>query len=189
MMKKLIVALMAIMMTLALAGCDQQKQAGSSDASSSSASLASSSSSGTTAKDELVKLKVYYPDVNATGLKAVEKTVKTSGDNKYKAAVEALLAGTEDKMLTTIFPAKAKLLGVTVKGDLAVVNFDRNLTKGFNGGSTGEEMLVGSLVNTLTEFKEIKRVQLQVEGKEIDSISGHLDLSKPVTRMPELIVQ
>ncbi|MBQ5389910.1 MAG: GerMN domain-containing protein, partial [Anaerovibrio sp.] len=58
---------------------------------------------------------------------------------------------------------------------------------GFVGGSTGEEMLVGSLVNTLTEFPEIKKVQILVEGKEIDSLSGHLDLSRPVERMPELI--
>lgn len=188
MTKKIMVVIMAMMMTLCMAGCDKEKQAGSSDASS-SASVASSSSASPAAKEELTKLVVYYPDVNATGLKAVTKSVKVAGDDKYRAAVEALLAGTEDKLLTTIFPAKAKLLGVTVKGDLAVVNFDKHLTKGFNGGSTGEEMLVGSLVNTLTEFKEIKRVQLQVEGQDIDSISGHLDLSKPVTRMPELIVK
>ncbi|MBO5652568.1 MAG: GerMN domain-containing protein, partial [Selenomonas sp.] len=49
------------------------------------------------------------------------------------------------------------------------------------------EMLVGSIVNTLTEFSEIKRVQLLVEGKKIESISGHLDLTKPVERMENLI--
>ena len=43
------------------------------------------------------------------------------------------------------------------------------------------------MVNTLTEFPEIKKVQILVEGKEIDSLSGHLDLSRPVERMSELI--
>ena len=46
---------------------------------------------------------------------------------------------------------------------------------------------MGSIVNTLTEFEEIKKVQLLVEGKKIESISGHLDLTKPVERMDSII--
>ena len=188
-LKKILVVVLAVLCAVALAGCSEQDKAGG----GSSASLASSSSSSSAAsssadrKSAVMDISVYYPDVNATGLVAVAKTVKAQEADKYKAAVEALLAGTDDKKLTTVFPKKTRLLKVSVSGGVAKVDFDKNLISGFVGGSTGEEMLVGSLVNTLTEFPEIKKVQILVEGKEIDSLSGHLDLSRPVERMPELI--
>ncbi|MCR5756372.1 MAG: GerMN domain-containing protein [Selenomonas sp.] len=132
-------------------------------------------------------IKVYYPDEQGLKLQAVQKTVKMGNDDKYTAALKALLDGTKEKGLTTIVPKQAKVKSVKVQGDTAIVDFDDNLVKKFIGGSTGEEMLVGSIVNTLTEFKEIKKVQLLVEGKKIESISGHLDLSQPVERMGNLI--
>lgn len=187
-LRNILVIVLAVLCTVVLAGCDEQKKTESgSSATAVSSSTASGSSKSAGQEAAVTDISVYYPDVNATGLVAVTKNVKVKGQDKYKAAVEALLAGTDDKRLTTVFPKKTKLLKVAVSGSTARVDFDKNLTAGFVGGSTGEEMLVGSLVNTLTEFPEIKKVQILVEGKEIDSLSGHLDLSKPVSRMSELI--
>ena len=189
-LKSILVLALTLLCAMVLAGCDEQKQgeAGSktvvSSSSSSSSSTSSSSQSGS--KDQLVNIKVYYPDENATGLVAVEKSIKDT-DNKYQAAVEALMAGTEKKGLANVFPKKAKLLQVTVSGKVAKVNFSRELQKNFVGGSTGEEMLVGSVVNTLTEFPEIQKVQILVDGQEVETLSGHMDLSQPLPRMTELL--
>lgn len=189
-LKSILVLALTLLCAMVLAGCDEQKQgeAGSktvvSSSSSSSSSSRSSSQSGS--KDQLVNIKVYYPDENATGLVAVEKSIKDT-DNKYQAAVEALMAGTEKKGLANVFPKKAKLLQVTVSGKVAKVNFSRELQKNFVGGSTGEEMLVGSVVNTLTEFPEIQKVQILVDGQEVETLSGHMDLSQPLPRMTELL--
>lgn len=189
-LKSILVLALTLLCAMVLAGCDEQKQgeAGSktvvSSSSSSSSSTSSSSQSGS--KAQLVNIKVYYPDENATGLVAVEKSIKDT-DNKYQAAVEALMAGTEKKGLANVFPKKAKLLQVTVSGKVAKVNFSRELQKNFVGGSTGEEMLVGSVVNTLTEFPEIQKVQILVDGQEVETLSGHMDLSQPLPRMTELL--
>lgn len=189
-LKSILVLALTLLCAMVLAGCDEQKQgeAGSktvvSSISSSSSSSSSSSQSGS--KAQLVNIKVYYPDENATGLVAVEKSIKDT-DNKYQAAVEALMAGTEKKGLANVFPKKAKLLQVTVSGKVAKVDFSRELQKNFVGGSTGEEMLVGSVVNTLTEFPEIQKVQILVDGQEVETLSGHMDLSQPLPRMTELL--
>ena len=188
-LRNILAIVLTVLCVAMLAGCDEQGKAGSgsSQAVTSESSSSSAASSAAGQKAATMDISVYYPDVNATGLVAVTKTVKAQEVDKYQAAVEALLAGTDDKKLTAVFPKKAKLRKVSVSGGVAKVDFDKNLISGFVGGSTGEEMLVGSLVNTLTEFPEIKKVQILVEGKEIDSLSGHLDLSKPVERMSELI--
>ncbi len=188
-LRNILAIVLTVLCMALLAGCDEQSKAGSgsSPAVTAGSSGSSASSSAAGQKAATMDISVYYPDVNATGLVAVTKTVKAQEADKYQAAVEALLAGTDDKKLTAVFPKKAKLRKVSVSGGVAKVDFDKNLISGFVGGSTGEEMLVGSLVNTLTEFPEIKKVQILVEGKAIDSLSGHLDLSRPVERMPELI--
>lgn len=188
-LRNILAIVLTVLCVAMLAGCDEQGKAGSgsSQAVTSESSSSSAASSAAGQKAATMDISVYYPDVNATGLVAVTKTVKAQEADKYQAAVEALLAGTDDKKLTAVFPKKAKLRKVSVSGGVAKVDFDKNLISGFVGGSTGEEMLVGSLVNTMTEFPEIKKVQILVEGKEIDSLSGHLDLSKPVERMSELI--
>ena len=189
-LKSILVLALTLLCAMVLAGCDEQKQgeAGSKTVISSSSSYSSSSSSSSQSgsKAQLVNIKVYYPDENATGLVAVEKSIKDT-DNKYQAAVEALMAGTEKKGLANVFPKKAKLLQVTVSGKVAKVNFSREVQKNFVGGSTGEEMLVGSVVNTLTEFPEIQKVQILVDGQEVETLSGHMDLSQPLPRMTELL--
>lgn len=189
-LKSILVLALTLLCAMVLAGCDEQKQgeAGSKTvvSSSSGSSSSSSSSSQSGSKSQLVNIKVYYPDENATGLVAVEKSIKDT-DNKYQAAVEALMAGTEKKGLANVFPKKAKLLQVTVSGKVAKVDFSRELQKNFVGGSTGEEMLVGSVVNTLTEFPEIQKVQILVDGQEVETLSGHMDLSQPLPRMTELL--
>lgn len=189
-LKSILVLALTLLCAMVLAGCDEQKQgeAGSKTvvSSSSSSTSSSSSSSQSGSKAQLVNIKVYYPDENATGLVAVEKSIKDTG-NKYQAAVEALMAGTDKKGLANVFPKKAKLLQVTVSGKVAKVDFSRELQKNFVGGSTGEEMLVGSVVNTLTEFPEIQKVQILVDGQEVETLSGHMDLSQPLPRMTELL--
>ncbi len=189
-LKSILVLALTLLCAMVLTGCDEQKQgeAGSKTvvSSSSGSSSSSSSSAQSGSKAQLVNIKVYYPDENATGLVAVEKSIKDT-DNKYQAAVETLMAGTDKKGLANVFPKKAKLLQVTVSGKVAKVDFSRELQKNFVGGSTGEEMLVGSVVNTLTEFPEIQKVQILVDGQEVETLSGHMDLSQPLPRMTELL--
>lgn len=80
-----------------------------------------------------------------------------------------------------------KLRSVKVQDGVATVDFSKELQKNFNGGSTGEEMLVGSIVNTLTDFPEVKKVRIRIEGEDVETLSGHMDLSEPLPRMTELL--
>ena len=139
-----------------------------------------------TAAKELT-VKVYYPNDDGTKLVAVSRKIKTDKEDKYTAVMRSLLAGTQEKGQTVIIPKQAKLQSVKVADGTAKVSFSRELAKNFVGGSTGEEMLVGSIVDTLTEFPEVKRVQILIDGKAIESLSGHMDLTQPLARMKQLL--
>jgi len=138
-------------------------------------------------KPKELQVNVYYPRNDGTGLIAVSRKVNTEKDDKYTAAMKSLLTGTKEKAQTNVIPKKAKLRSVTVKDGVATVDFSKELEQNFSGGSTGEEMLIGSIVNTLTDFPEVQKVQILIEGASVETLSGHMDLSEPLTRMTELL--
>lgn len=138
--------------------------------------------------EQSVNVRIYYPDDSGMRLVEVEREVLVDdATDKYTAAVEALLDEPVEENLTRIFPKNAGIRRVTVDGDLAIVDLDGSILKNFVGGSTGEEFLVGSVVDTLTNFPEIKRVKFLVDGQEVETLSGHMDLSLPLERMNSLI--
>ena len=136
-----------------------------------------------TVQPKKISLKIYYPDDAGINLVGVNRTVEIKNDaDKYLAAVRLLMKNPEEKDLTVIFPKNAKINNVTFADGTAFVDFDSNITKSFVGGSTGEELLVNSVVKTLTEFKEVQQVRFLVDGKEIETLSGHMDLSAPIKK-------
>ena len=190
-MKSMLALFMLLMLLLAV-GCGSDDKSKGADTSAADKPAATDkkdagTKNGAAKQAEKIGIKVYYPDDNGMKLVAETRTVETTQDGKYKVAMESLLSGTKAKGVVTIIPKKAKLKSVAVKDGIATVDFSEDLVKNFAGGSTGEEMLVGSIVNTLTEFPEVKSVQILLEGKKVDSLAGHLDTSKPLKRMTELL--
>ena len=134
-----------------------------------------------------MNIKVYYPDDSGMRLVEVEREITVDDPNdKYIAAVEILRDDPVEENLTRIFPSNAAIRSVTVDDNMAIVDFDGGILKGFVGGSTGEEFLIGSIVDTLTNFPEVTSVKFLVDGQEIETLSGHMDLSIPLERMNDL---
>lgn len=120
-------------------------------------------------------------------LVAEKYTVKDGGKAVYENALKALVEKKPlDDKLTNEFPQDTKVLGVVIKDGVASANFSKELLK-VSGGSLHEMLIVGSIVNTLTEFPEIKKVQILVEGKKIETLNGHMDLTDPLERDESLM--
>lgn len=137
--------------------------------------------------EQTLNIKVYYPDDSGMRLVEVEREIVVNDTiDKYTAAVEILREDPVETNLTRIFPSNAAIRSVTVQDGLAIVDFDGSILKGFVGGSTGEEFLIGSIVDTLTNFPEVTVVKFLVDGQEIETLSGHMDLSTPLERMDNL---
>ena len=190
MRRKKIICLCAVLtaMVLALAGCtDERKPAQTEHAAQTTEREVKEQAAPAVTVPKECKVNVYYPRSDGTGLIAVSRTVKIEKDDKYTAALKSLLTGTKEKGQTNVIPKKAKLRGVTVKNGVATVDFSKELQQNFSGGSTGEEMLIGSIVNTLTDFPEVEKVRILIDGAPVETLSGHMDLSEPLTRMTELL--
>ena len=70
---------------------------------------------------------------------------------------------------------------IYIRERTAYVDFSREIVDGFTGGSAGEYLLVASLVQTVcANFRDIDAVRILVEGEDVDTIGGHLDVSRPI---------
>ena len=189
-----LLTILSIIILLMVAGCDNQNTATSGNNPQKSnetaqTEIAVSQNDGKTATDskKQIEVTVYFPDANAEKLIAAKRQIPDN-DSKYTETVNALIAGPASKAEgITVMPKGAKVLHVTVNNNTATVDFNKEFQTNFTGGSTGEIMLIGSIVDTLTEFPEIKAVQFTLEGRPLDILGGHLDLTEPISRMNDLL--
>jgi hypothetical protein len=76
---------------------------------------------------------------------------------------------------------------VTERGD-AFVDLSSDVVSGHPGGSLNELLTVYAIVNVVTaNLPAARRVQILVDGKEADTIAGHVDLRRPLTRNDSLV--
>ena len=131
---------------------------------------------------------VYRVQKNGEDILIPEKVRYAAGKkSREEAALDALIhTDPVSKQLTNLFPPGSDVRSVKVSGDTATVDFNQNFASRGQGSYT-ERMMVNAVVCTLTEFPEIKKVKFLVEGKEIDTISGHMDLLDPLTRNPDVL--
>ena len=111
------------------------------------------------------------------GLTAMDRT------EALAAVLHATIAGPgKDSILQSTIPRGTILRSVRLQGDTAIADFSAELVVNHWGGSRSEEMTVYSIVNALTEFAYVKRVELLVEGKPLETISGHMQIEGPLER-------
>lgn len=138
---------------------------------------------------EMKEVTLYFADAEGQGLKAVTASVpKVEGI--AKAVINQLIAGPEPNsgLLATI-PTGTTLRDMNIKDDgTCIVDFSKELTENHSGGVLGEELTVYSIVNTLTQFPSVQEVQIRVDGQEINTIAGHIDVSQAMARNDDLIL-
>ncbi|MHB1419552.1 MAG: GerMN domain-containing protein [Bacillota bacterium] len=142
---------------------------------------------GTQATKDVV---LYFSDPSGEGLVAEHRTIAMV-EGIARETVEELIKGPgEGSSLLPTVPQGTALLDINVKQDgVAVVDFSKELVDNHFGGSSGEALTVYSIVDTLTQFPTVQKVQFLVDGKYVKSISGNLDISAAMARNDDIILQ
>jgi len=132
-------------------------------------------------EEEKVEAILYFSDMDAMYLIA-EKREIVQEDNMARKIIDELIKGTSDENLYSTIPEMTRVNEVYIAEDIAYVDLSEEIVKNHSGGSSSELMTVYSIVNSLTEMPSIKGVQILVEGKQRESLAGHIDISMPLLR-------
>ncbi|MFZ7102270.1 MAG: GerMN domain-containing protein [Peptococcaceae bacterium] len=132
---------------------------------------------------------LYFGSADGEHLVSVEKDVpKVEGI--ARETVNALIEGPEFQsgLLPTI-PAGTSLIDINVKDDgLCIVDFNKELVSNMLGGELNEQLTVYSVVNTLCQFPTIDKVEFRVEGQQMDTLLGYVNLEPTVSANSDIVV-
>ncbi len=103
------------------------------------------------------------------------------------SVVEELINGPVGD-LEPVLPPAATVLGVQIVGDTARIDLGKETVETLPAGSNAEMLAVYAIVNTVTaDVPQVRQVQILVEGREMETLKGHVDLRKPL--LPDLTLE
>jgi germination protein M len=114
---------------------------------------------------------------------------KKSVNNLASVIVKELIKGPmENTGMKPTIPEGTKLRSpVNINAGIAVVDLTREFVDKHPGGKDAEQMSIYSIVNSLTELKEIQKVKFAVDGKERKDFKGGFKFDEPFPRSQSLI--
>jgi hypothetical protein len=129
---------------------------------------------------------LYYADATGSALVPVQREVPLADDTvaQGRAIVTAQLA-LPPAPYVSVVPKGTTLRAfyLTERRD-AFVDLSREASANHPGGSFTELMTVYAIVNAVTSnLPAVQRVQILVEGREADTLAGHVDLRRPLGRI------
>ncbi len=130
-----------------------------------------------------VSVSLFFASPDGDGL-VREGSEIDSCDNDLSACirstVEKLVNGPLGDLAPTL-PPTTVVRNVRVQGDMAYLDFGREFVDGLPEGSSAEMMAVYSITDTISfNFPTIKKVKFLLEGHDMESLKGHLDLRNPI---------
>ena len=135
-----------------------------------------------------IKATLHYVAADGLRLAAAQRDVlfAEGAPEQARRIVEALLEPAPEGLASAI-PAGTALRGVFVgeRGD-AYVDFSGSLRTNHPGGSASEMLTVYAIVSAITDnLPAITSVQILIEGHEVDTLAGHVDLRRPLPNAPQ----
>jgi spore germination protein GerM len=128
---------------------------------------------------------LYFISEDGLSLVGVQREVPFGEDTLDQARfiLDAQLGAAPAPLASAIPPGTSlRAVYVTDRGD-AFVDLSADARTKHSGGAIDELFTVYSIVDALTvNLPAIVRVQILVEGKEVDTLAGHVDLRHPLQK-------
>ncbi len=139
-------------------------------------------------KPAIRKTRLFFLSVDPNGAITMRGVIRPipQSDSPLRDALDTLLKGpTAQEInlgLMTMIPSGTALRGVTVRGDVAYIDFSESFR--FNSlGLDGMRAQLRQVVYAATEFPTVKKVQLLIEGKKVDYLGTEgVRIDQPLAR-------
>lgn len=136
---------------------------------------------------------LYFANEDGTKLKLEVRYIpmseaKKSTNEIASLIVKELINGPKEPGLKPTVPEETKLrTNVKIDGDVATVDLSKEFRDKHPGGKAAEQLTIYSIVNSLTELKEISKVKFKIEGKTVKEFKGNFKFDNEFPRSTSLI--
>lgn len=111
---------------------------------------------------------LYFLDPNKYELCSESRQIDSKEllSNPYEVLINLLIEGPKNENLVKLIPENTKLNSAQIKNNILYIDFSEDFIKEQNLGKAQEEIILKSIVNTVTELTEIDKVVFLIDGKE-----------------------
>ena len=134
-------------------------------------------------KSGLVTVTLFFAAEAGEGLARENRQIEPCDELQacLEAILEELINGPVSD-LASVLPLTGMFNSVKLEGNTALVDFAQELLDGLPAGSSSELIAAYSVVNSLCfNYPQVQQVIFTVEGKPLETLKGHLDISKPIS--------
>jgi spore germination protein GerM len=139
-----------------------------------------------------IKARLFYVSDDGQRLTGVEREVPFAERpaDQAREIIAAQLAVPEAPLVSAI-PAGTTLRAIFLTADgQAFVDLSAQVSTAHPGGSLNELLTIYTVVHALAlNLPAITSVQLLVEGKEVETLAGHVDIRRPLTRNLQFTIE
>ena len=132
-----------------------------------------------------IKARLFYVAEDGVALTSVERDVAygEGADDQAREIIAAQIAPAVAPLVSAVPPGTTlRAVFITKSGD-AYVDLSGEARSAHPGGTINELLTVYTIVNALTaNLPAVTGVQLLIDGKEVDTLSGHVDLRRPLAK-------
>ncbi len=131
---------------------------------------------------ETTKVTLYFKDGEGRYLVSETREIPQVA-GIARAAMEALFEGPSSPDLKPVLPTGTRLQDINIRPDgLCIVDLSEEATEFERDDPKAEALAVYAVVNTLTEFPTVEKVQILVSGEVRETLAGHIPIDQPLLR-------
>lgn len=134
---------------------------------------------------------IYFASEDGQRLVSAQQEVPLGSSvvEQARAILDAQFAARPQPPLTSTIPEGSTVRGIYVSNqNEAFVDLDATVRAKHPGGSMQELLTVYTIVNVLiTNLPTLQQVQILIDGREADTLAGHVDLRRPLKKNDMLL--
>jgi hypothetical protein len=139
--------------------------------------------------DEPLPITIYYPVNGMLESGSAAVTRQPDAQSQARESLAALLTGQRDKPAPVLRDIRMRAFYLDASGT-AYIDLAPGPQKHIRASAWDEQLAVYAIVNTLMQnVYEIKQVRILINGREAQTLAGHIDLSRLFTKRMDLVKQ
>lgn len=135
---------------------------------------------------------LYFPSYADGNLLPETRSLKLSSDNikAIRQILLALIEGSHQGHGTALSPSTTIRAVFLTQDGTAIVDLSQEALSDFQPGIESESLAIYSIVDSLcANITQVKDVKFLVQGQEVQTLDGHIDLTGNFAPEPSLIAQ
>jgi hypothetical protein len=139
-----------------------------------------------------IKAQLFYVSDDGMRLVSVERDVPyaEAAVDQAREILNAQVAPVAAPLVSAVPAGTVVRALFLTEGGQAYVDLSRDVATAHPGGSLNEMLTIYTIVHALTfNMPAVTAVQLLVDGKEVDTLAGHVDLRRPLSKNLQLAIE